>query len=180
MGYVKPWLWEKNPCFIALLFCHLYCLSTSLMLHLVVDELWLRAFIAEVVVVVGGCQPYPISHSTHVAHSSPSRTLPWLVFTLSPRFLVCWLLTHRLWAILVSCKHFLRLHELLKHPRTVIRILAVVLFIHGKNRSCFLLTQGLYCWNPHAENWVCLSRAFFCWVRVFPHAQDAWVVFPMP
>ena len=22
-------------------------------------------------------------------------------------------------------------------------------------------------------------RAFFCWVQVFPHAQDVWVVFPM-
>ena len=134
--------------------------------------------IAEVVVVVAGCQPYPFSHSTHVAHSSPSRTLPWSVHTLTTD-LVCWLLTHRIWAILVSRRHFLGLHELLKHPRTVIRVLAVVLFIHGQNRSCFLLTQGLYCWNPHAENRVCLSRAFFCWVRVFPHAQDVWVVFPM-
>ena len=34
--------------------------------QLVVEELWLREFIAEVVVVVAGCQPYPISHSTHV------------------------------------------------------------------------------------------------------------------
>ena len=35
--------------------------------QLVVEELWLREFIAEVVVVVGGCQPYPIAHSTHVS-----------------------------------------------------------------------------------------------------------------
>ena len=41
------------------------------MFQLVVEELWLRAFIAEVVVVVGGYQPYPIAHSTHVVHSSP-------------------------------------------------------------------------------------------------------------
>ena len=32
-----------------------------------------------------------------------------------------------------------------EHPRTVIRVLAVVLFIHRQNRSCVLLTQGLYC-----------------------------------
>ena len=51
--------------------------------QLVVEELWLRAFIAEVVVVVGGCQPYPIAHSTHVAHSSPSRTPPWTVHSLT-------------------------------------------------------------------------------------------------
>ena len=51
--------------------------------QLVVEELWLRAFIAEVVVVVGGCQPYPIAHSTHVGHSSPSRTPPWSVHSLT-------------------------------------------------------------------------------------------------
>ena len=51
--------------------------------QLVVEELWLREFIAEVVVVVGGCQPYPISHSTHVAHSSPPRTPPWSVHSLT-------------------------------------------------------------------------------------------------
>ena len=140
---------------------------------------WLRAFIVEEMVVVVGYQPYPLAHSTHVCTFLHPHALFPGQFTLSPRFLGCWLLTHRLWAILVSRRHFLGLHELLKHPRTVIRVLGVVLFIHGQNRSCFLLTQGLYCWNPHAENWVCLSRAFFCWVRVFPHAQDVWVVFPM-
>ena len=51
--------------------------------RLVVEELWLRAFIAEVVVVVAGCQPYPLAHSTHVCHSSPSRTLPWSFYTLT-------------------------------------------------------------------------------------------------
>ena len=136
---------KKNPCLSPLLFVTLFVSSNLVNLfnaQLVVEELWLRAFIAVVVVVVGGCQPYPIAHSTHVCHSSPSRTLPWSA--LSPRFLVCWLLTHRLWAILVSRRHFLGLHELLKHPRTVIHVLADVLFLHGKNRSCFLLTQSLY------------------------------------
>ena len=92
-------------------------------------------------------------------------------FTL-PRFLVCWLLTHRLWAILVSRRRFLGLHELLKHPRTVIRVLADVLFIHEQNWSCFPLTQGLYgCSSSRRglfiltqRNQVCISRAFCCWV----------------
>ena len=78
MGDVKPWLWEKNPCVLPpCLFVTLFphpTLSTSLMLQLVVGGV-----ITEVVVVVGGCQPYPITHSTHVGHSSPSRTLPWPV-----------------------------------------------------------------------------------------------------
>ena len=38
---------------------------------------------------------------------------------------------------LVSRRHILGLHELLKHPRTVIRVLTVVLFIHGQNQSVF-------------------------------------------
>ena len=155
-------LWGKNPCFVTLLIFHLPLL-TSLMLQLVVG-----AVIAEVVVVVTAYQSF-----THLltppmsAHSSPSHTLPWSVFTLSPRFWVCWLLTHRLWEILVSRRNFLGIHELLKHPRTVIRVLATVLFIHGKNRSCFLLTQGLYgCASScrgipsHFPS----SRLVFCWI----------------
>ena len=35
--------------------------------------------------------------------------------------------------------------RVVEHPRTVIHVLAVVLFIHGQNQSCFILTQGLYC-----------------------------------
>ena len=177
MGDVKPWLWEKNPCFTTFVVCHLLShptLSTSLMLQLVVEELLLKWWWLWQDVILTHFLTPPMS-----AHSSPSRTLPWSVYTLTT-ILVCWLLTHRLWVILVSRRHLLGFHELLKHPHTVICVLAVVLFIHGQNRSCFLLTQGLYCWNPHAENWVCLSRAFFCWVRVFPHAQDVWVIFPMP
>ena len=63
-------LWGENPCFITLLSHHLGCfvtfcliqpLPTSLMLQLVVG-----AVIAEVVVVVAGCQPYPLAHSTHI------------------------------------------------------------------------------------------------------------------
>ena len=74
-------LWGKNPCFATFVVCHLFShptLSTSLMLQLVVGGV-----IAEVVVVVVGCQPYPLAHSTHVGHSSPSRTLPWSVHSLT-------------------------------------------------------------------------------------------------
>ena len=86
-------LWGKThvllPCgFLPLLFVTLLShppLSTSLMHQLVVGGV-----IAEVVVVVAGCQPYPLAHSTHIfpffslTHSS-------LASSLSPRFWVCWL-----------------------------------------------------------------------------------------
>ena len=61
--------------FYYLVFHHLCCFVTLFVssnlvnlfnARLVVEELWLRAFIAEVVVVVAGCQPYPLAHSTHV------------------------------------------------------------------------------------------------------------------
>ena len=52
--------------------------------QLVVEELWLRAFTTKVVVVVGGCQPYPIAHSTHV--------FPF--FSLTHSSLVSFTLTH--------------------------------------------------------------------------------------
>ena len=154
MGDVKPWLWGKNPCFVTLLVFHLP-LSTSLMLQLVVGGV-----IAEVVVVVAGYQPYPLAHSTHVCPFFSLTHYSLVSFTLSPCDLVSWLLTHRLWAILVSRRHFLGLHELLKHPRTVICVLAVVLFIHGQSRSCFLLTQGLYCGASSRRGRVCFPCVF--------------------
>ena len=94
MGVSNLGLWGKThvllPCgFLPLLFCHPFVSSNLVNLfnaQLVVEQLWLRAFIAEVVVVVGGCQPYPIAHSTHVAHSSPSHTPPWSVHSLTTIF----------------------------------------------------------------------------------------------
>ena len=98
MGDIKPWLWGKNPCFVTLLIFHLPLL-TSLMLQLVVGGV-----IAEEVVVVAGCQPYPLAHSTHVfpffslTHSSLESSLYhdfglffltqgfWGVFLVSRRF----------------------------------------------------------------------------------------------
>ena len=44
MGDVKPWLWGKNPCFVTLLFCHLFVSPNLVNLfnaQLVVEELWL-------------------------------------------------------------------------------------------------------------------------------------------
>ena len=76
----------KNPCFITLLICHLFVSPNLVNLfnaQLVVEELWLRAFIAEVVVVVGGCQPYPISHSTHVCPFFSLTHSPWSVHSLT-------------------------------------------------------------------------------------------------
>ena len=87
----------EKPMFYYLVVFYLCCLSPFVSSNLVnlfnaqlvVEELWLRAFIAEVVVVVEGCQPYPLAHSTHVFHSSPSRTLPWSVHS-HHDFWVCW------------------------------------------------------------------------------------------
>ena len=165
MGDVKPWLWGKTHVLLPCCFVTLLVFPSSLVnlfnAQLVVQELWLREFIAEVVVVV---------EAVSLTQLPTPPTLPILhphalflgQFTLSPRFLVCWLLTHRLWAILVSRRHFLGLHELLKHPRTVIHVLAIVWLIHRKNRSCFLSRRGLFILTQ--RNRVCISRAFCCWV----------------
>ena len=126
MGDVKPWLWGKNPCFVTLLIFHLPLL-TSLMLQLVVGGV-----IAEVVVVVAGCQPYPLAHSTHVCPFF-SLTHSSLVSSLSPRFWVCWLLTHRPWAILVSRRHFLPPHELLNAQALAIHVLLTAVHSHAEN-----------------------------------------------
>ena len=126
MGDVKPWLWGKNPCFVTLLIFHLPLL-TSLMLQLVVGGV-----IAEVVVVVAGCQPYPLAHSTHVCPFF-SLTHSSLVSSLYHDFWVCWLLTHRLWAILVSRRHFLPLHELLNAQALAIHVLLTTVHSHAEN-----------------------------------------------
>ena len=56
-------------------------------------------------------------------------------------------------------------HELLKHPRTVIRVLAVVLFIHRKNRSCFLSHRGLFILTQ--RNRVCIPVHFAVGCKFF-------------
>ena len=53
-------------------------------------------------------------------------------FTLTT-ILVCWLLTHRLWTILVSRRHFLPLHELLNAQALAIRILLTAVHSHAEN-----------------------------------------------
>lgn len=99
------------------------------------------------------------------SHSSPSRTLPWSVHShhdfrlLAPHALAL--------GDFGLTQTFSRAPWVAKHPCTVIRILAVVLFIHGQNQSCFLLTQGLYCCAfscrgipSHFPS----SRMVFCWI----------------
>ena len=117
------------------------------------------------------CQPYPLAHSTHVFHSSPSRTLPWSVHS------------HHDFGSVGSSRTgfgggfsltqtFLGLHELLKHPRTVNRVFAVVLFIHRQNRIFFLLTQDLYCcaFSRTGDFLPFLpSRTGFC--RIYPRSS---------
>ena len=47
--------------------------------------------------------------------------------------LVRWLLTHRLWTILVSRGHFLPLHELLNAQALAIRVLLTAVHSHAEN-----------------------------------------------
>ena len=82
MGECQTLVMGKNPCFITFVVCHLFVSSNLVNLFNASVGGWGRV-IAEVVVVVAGCQPYPIGHSTHVCHSSPSRTLPWSVHSLT-------------------------------------------------------------------------------------------------
>ena len=156
--------WGKThvllPCVSpSLLFVTLFVSSNLVNLfnaQLVVEELWLRAFIAEVVVVVGGCQPYPIAHSTHIAHSSPSRTPPWSVH--STTILVCWLLMQGLWAFLVSRRFSCSSPRVAEHPRTANLRPSCCVCIHGQKRSCFSSRRASnVCYFPY-------------WVGLFTHA----------
>ena len=72
------------------------------------------------------CSLHPRWPFFSLTHSS-------LVSSLSPRFWVCWLLTHRLWTILVSRRHFLPLHELLNAQALAIRILLTAVHSHTEN-----------------------------------------------
>ena len=57
-------------------------------------QLVVGAVIAEVVVVVAGCQPYPLAHSTHVCPFFSLTHSSLVSFTLYHDF-GCFLLTHR-------------------------------------------------------------------------------------
>ena len=148
-------------CFTTFVVCHLFVSPNLVNLfnaQLVVEELWLRAFIAEVVVVVAGCQPYPLAQSTHVGHSSPSRTLPWSVYTL-PRFLVVFSSRTGFWGRFWShTDSSSSLHEFLSTHDLQIRVLPVSGASTGKNGAAF----------PHAGP--PLSVLFPCWVRLVTHA----------
>ena len=173
----------KNPCFTTLVdlpsFCLIQPLPTSLMLQLVVG-----AVITEVVVVVVGCQPYPLAHSTHVcpfftlAHSS-------LVSSLSPRF---WLFASHaevLGAFLVSRRHFLGAPRVAEAP----------MHCNSRPYCCFVHPQAKSdLFSPHAgplllcilTHWgFPLIFAFTHWILPdLPTQQfssaDLWIVWSYP
>ena len=95
-------------------------------------------------------------------------------FTLSPRDLVCWLLTHRLWVILVSRRHFLGLHELLKHPRTVIRVLLMFCSSTGKIGVVFSSRRASTAVHPHAEGFPPIFHLHAWYFAGFIHAVFPW------
>ena len=66
----------------------------------------------------------------------PHALFPGL-FTHSPRFWVCWFLTHRFWTNLVSRRHFVPLHEFLSTHDLQIRVLPVSGASTGKNGAVF-------------------------------------------
>ena len=74
---------------------------------------------------------FPPSHSTHICHSSPSRTHPWSVHT------------HHDFGLLAPhaqalgdfglTQHFIPLHELLKAQALAIRVLPTAVHSHAEN-----------------------------------------------
>ena len=118
------------------MFCHLVdfpsSLSTSLMLQLVVGGV-----IAEVVVVVAGCQPYPFFHSTHVFPFFTLTHSPWSVLTLTTIFGLL-ALTQGFLGHFWSHAGFLPLlHELLSTHELQIRVLPIVCASMDKNGAIF-------------------------------------------
>ena len=178
-------LWGKThvllPCgFLPLLFVTLLShptLSTSLMICWVVGQLWLLVDGQLLPLGVGwqDCQSFahihtpPMTPCLHCLFCSPHAPVHCARGAFSPQPV------HSLTTILgLLAPHahelggfglrqtFLWFHELLKHPRTVIHVLSIVLFIHRKNRGCFLSRRGLFILTQ--RNRVCISRAFCCWV----------------
>ena len=129
MGDVKPWLWGKNPCFATFV---LFALSHPTSSNLLMLQLVVEAIIA----FGGGCGRTVSPLPTCPLHPRLPILLPHAPIhgqlTL-PRFLVCWLLTHRLWVILVSRRHFLPLHELLNTQALAICILLTAVHSHAEN-----------------------------------------------
>ena len=70
-----------------------------------------------------------LSVHTHT-HTPPLLTSLTQAIPLSPRFCL-FLLTHRLWAVLVSRRHFLPLRELLNTHALQFRILPVAVHLHA-------------------------------------------------
>ena len=98
--------------------------------------------------------PHPHAHPTPLLTSlwrknlhalSNSRPHNFLLFISTHYLHFLLLFMHRLWVVLVSCRHFFLAPQVAEHPRTAISRPPCCLVIHGKKRSCFLLTQGLHC-----------------------------------
>ena len=103
------------------------------------------------------CQPYPLAHSTHVFHYSPSRTHPWLVDTLTTNL---GLLASHAQALgdFSLTQTFSGLHELLSTHELQIRVLPVSGASTGKNGFVF---------SSRRASIVC---SFPCWVGLVTHA----------
>ena len=87
---------------------------------------------------MGGCQPYPISHSTHVVYSSPSCTLPWSVHSLTTIFGLLAPHAQVLGRFWVSRRFSSSPHELLSTHELQNRVFPVVCASTGKNGAVFL------------------------------------------
>ena len=158
--------------------------------QLVVEELWLRAFIAEVVVVVEDYQsfshlPTPptfailhphaqvFSHTELWLFSSRACSLcPWCVLSIA-----CSLTLTRFWSVAHTHTQALGVfgshagfvllpHELLKHPRTVNSRPSCCVCIPGRKRSRF---------SSRRASIVC---PFPCWFGSFNHAQVSLTAVP--
>ena len=146
------------PCYLSPFLSH-PTLSTSLMLQLVVG-----AVIAEVVVVMAGCQPYPFAHSTHVCPFFSLTHSPWSVHSLTT-ILVLFSPHAQVLGRFWSHAGFLPLpHELLSTHELQIHVLPVSGASTGKNGFVFPHAGPLLLFIPTQRNRVCLSRAFCCWV----------------
>ena len=95
---------------------------------------WLRAIIAFGSGVAGLSAPYPHPHSTHVCPFFSLTHSSLVSFYTLTTILAVWFLTHRLWAILVSCRHFLGAPRVAEAP-THCNSRPCCCFVHPRAKS---------------------------------------------